>query len=131
MYLETLLQNLTSLPISLDSVSLEPSVHFEVNAINKRIHGDGSEEWVFGSPNRFNPNDYRQYLFCLSPKPEVKCNKNLLKSVTVIGKLDIRWTSGIGCKGHLQTSQLERMVFLHFFESTITNNLLIPAPKLQ
>jgi len=32
----------------------------------------------------------------------------LTKSISAIGKLDIVWLSGIGEKGHIQTSQLER-----------------------
>lgn len=116
-YLEALLQNLTNVPMCLTSVNLEPSQHFDCKPLNKirtkdsqglddTVHG---EQWVFGPVNRFQPNEFRQYLFCLSPKEEIKANFKLLKSVTVIGKLDIVWMSGIGCNGHLQTSLLERM----------------------
>lgn len=101
-YLEALLQNLTNNPISLDQVSLEPSAYFDVKAMNKITLESGEEQWVFGPINRFNPNEFRQYLFCLTPKDHVKRDVKLLKSVTVIGKLDIIWTSGIGCRGHLQ-----------------------------
>lgn len=93
----------------LDSVRLEPSPHFDVKNMNTIVNEDGTESWVFGSVNRFSPSEFRQYLFCLTPKPEVKENVKLLKTVTVIGKLDIMWTSGVGSRGHLQTSQLERM----------------------
>ena len=109
MYLEALLQNLTNLPMCLDSVKLEPSSYFDVKSMNKVTTQEGNEEWVFGPVNRFSPNEFRQYLFCLNPKEEYRNNVKLLKNVTFIGKLDIMWTSGIGCKGHLQTSQLERM----------------------
>ncbi|CAG2183831.1 unnamed protein product, partial [Oppiella nova] len=51
----------------------------------------------------------RQYLFCLTPKPNIKYNSSVLKNLTEIGKLDIIWVTGIGERGHLQTSQLERM----------------------
>lgn len=108
-YLEALLENLTNLPMSLDSVKLEPSQFFDVKPMNTIVDEDGSERWVFGKINRFNSNEFRQYLFCLTPKPEIRENIQLLKTITVIGKLDIIWTSGVGCKGHLQTSQLERM----------------------
>lgn len=110
MYLEALLENLTNLPMSLDAVKLEPSQFFDIKSMNTVIDEDGTERWVFGKINRFNSNEFRQYLFCLTPKPEVRENIQLLKTITVIGKLDIMWTSGVGCKGHLQTSQLERMV---------------------
>lgn len=106
--MEALLQNLTATPICLEKVDLEPSEHFNVKAMNTIIGEDGKEEWVFGKINRFNQLESRQYLFCLTPKPDI--NWDVLKSVTAIGKLDIVWISGIGEKGHLQTSQLERMV---------------------
>ena len=123
MYLEALLQNLTNVPMCLTSVTLEPSLHFDCKPLNKVKVDSGHEEsgtetvtgqenteqWVFGPVNRFQPNEFRQYLFCLSPKEGIRTNFKLLKSVTVIGKLDIVWMSGIGCNGHLQTSQLERM----------------------
>lgn len=108
-YLEALLENLTNLPMRMDSVKLEPSQYFDVTPMNTVADEDGGERWVFGKINRFNPNEFRQYLFCLTPKQDVLSNVKLLKSVTVIGKLDIVWTSGVGCNGHLQTSQLERM----------------------
>lgn len=95
----------------LEKVTLEPSQYFDVKEMNKIIIND-QEQWVFGNINRFNPLESRQYLFCLTPKSEVKQNSKHLKSVTVIGKLDIVWTSAIGVHGHLQTSQLERMVSL-------------------
>ncbi|RWS24584.1 trafficking protein particle complex subunit 13-like protein [Leptotrombidium deliense] len=100
-YLESLLQNLTAIPLCLEKVSLEPSEYFIVKDMNK-IESDNKRE-------QFNSNECRQYLFCLTPKPELRANINLLKSVTVIGKLDIVGTSAIGVKGHLQTSPLERM----------------------
>jgi len=95
--------------MSLDSVKLEPSQYFDVRAMNTIVDEDGQERWVFGKINRFNSSEFRQYLFCLTPKHEVRDDIQLLKTITVIGKLDIMWTSGVGCKGHLQTSQLERM----------------------
>ena len=110
MYLEALLENLTNLPMSLDSVKLEPSQFFDVRQMNTIVDEENAtERWVFGKVNRFNSSEFRQYLFCLTPKVEIRENVSLLKTITVIGKLDIMWTSGVGCKGHLQTSQLERM----------------------
>lgn len=109
--MEALLQNLTTTPISLERVMLEPSDYFDVKPMNTIIKEDKSEEWVFGQVNRFNPQECRQYLFCLTPKPDIRYNCNILKNTTEIGKLDIIWVTGIGEKGHLQTSQLERMVF--------------------
>lgn len=108
-YLEALLQNMTSTPICLERVMLEPSPHFDVKQMNTILDEDNSEQWVFGKVNRFNPQESRQYLFCLTPKQELKYNSSILKNLTAIGKLDIVWITGIGERGHLQTSQLERM----------------------
>lgn len=110
-YLEALLQNLTALPLCLERVSLDPSQYFDVKEMNKIFIND-QQQWVFGIINRFNPLESRQYLFCLTPQTELKKNSKHLRSITVIGKLDIMWTSAIGVRGHLQTSQLERMVTL-------------------
>lgn len=109
-YLEALLQNLTTSPISLEQVNLEPSQYFDVKPMNKVQLENGQEQWVFGPINRLNTNELRQYLFCLTPKEHVKNDVKLLKHVTVIGKLDIVWRTSLGIRGHLQTSQLERMV---------------------
>ncbi|XP_054162614.1 trafficking protein particle complex subunit 13-like [Oppia nitens] len=108
-YLEALLQNLTTIPICLDRVMLEPSPYFDVKPMNTIINEDNVEHWVFGKVNRFNSQECRQYLFSLTPKPNIKYNASILKNLTEIGKLDIVWVTGIGERGHLQTSQLERM----------------------
>ncbi|CAG2122825.1 unnamed protein product, partial [Medioppia subpectinata] len=77
--------------------------------MNTIVTEEGSERWVFGKVNRFNSQECRQYLFCLTPKANIKYNCSILKNLTEIGKLDIVWVTGIGERGHLQTSQLERM----------------------
>ena len=65
---------------------------------------------VFGKVNYMTPLDIRQYLYCLSPKPEMYSDPKLLKGVTNIGKLDIVWKTNMGEKGRLQTSPLQRVV---------------------
>ena len=65
---------------------------------------------VFGKVDYLNPMDTRQYLYCLSPKPELYKDTKVLKGVTNIGKLDIVWKTNLGEKGRLQTSQLQRVV---------------------
>ena len=71
-----------------------------------------SESSVFGRVNYMTPLDVRQYLYCLTPKPEMYADIKLLKGVTNIGKLDIVWKTNMGEKGRLQTSQLQRVVSL-------------------
>ncbi|XP_013786738.1 trafficking protein particle complex subunit 13-like isoform X2 [Limulus polyphemus] len=105
-YLEAQLQNITSIPICLERVSLEPSQNFIARQLNMLDNGCSL---VFGEVNCLNPLDSRQYLFCLTPRAESEGDKKLLKGVTSIGKLDIVWRSSMGERGRLQTSQLERM----------------------
>jgi len=108
-------QNVTLGPLCLEKVSLDPSQFFNVNALNEvddEGRGKGEEdqkESVFGRVNCIQPQDARQYLFCLTPRADIKVNYKLLKSVTHIGKLDIVWRTSMGDRGRLQTSQLQRM----------------------
>ena len=57
-----------------------------------------------------NPLDVQQYLYCLTPVPNVLNDPKVLKGVTNIGKLDIVWKTNMGEKGRLQTSPLQRVV---------------------
>ena len=105
--LEALLQNITSNPVTLAKVSLEPSPHFQVTPLNQNDSGES----IFGQVNLLNPQDSRQYLFSLTPKNRAPQESKLkgTKPPIAIGKLDIIWKSAIGEKGRLQTSQLERV----------------------
>ncbi|KAK8774003.1 hypothetical protein V5799_011465 [Amblyomma americanum] len=111
-YLEAQLQNITSTPICLEKVALEPSPHFSVCQLNTC----GDSQSVFGPVNFLNPHDTRQYLFSLSPRLQSSESSSLAtqqerrrSGVTSIGKLDIIWRSAMGERGRLQTSQLERI----------------------
>ncbi|KAG0240895.1 hypothetical protein BGW41_006551 [Actinomortierella wolfii] len=60
---------------------------------------------IFGEHDYFAPNEVRQYLYLLHPKP----GKELLaKTTNVLGKMDIVWRSPLGESGRLQTSPLTR-----------------------
>uniref|UniRef100_T1J8V5 Trafficking protein particle complex subunit 13 n=1 Tax=Strigamia maritima TaxID=126957 RepID=T1J8V5_STRMM len=107
-FLEAQVQNITSGPICLEKVYLEPSPLFNVTQLNTRGTPNKSES-IFGAVNCLNSMDSRQYLYCLTPKIEAKNQEKALKGVTSIGKLDILWRSKFGDKGRLQTSQLQRM----------------------
>uniref|UniRef100_A0A2L2YC36 Trafficking protein particle complex subunit 13 n=1 Tax=Parasteatoda tepidariorum TaxID=114398 RepID=A0A2L2YC36_PARTP len=108
-YLEAPIQNITYAPMCLERVTLEPSNNFVSHQLNT-IESINGVYQVFGETNCINPLDSRQYLFCLTPKPGTVTYSKLSKNVTSIGKLDIVWRTGMGEKGRLQTSQLERMV---------------------
>lgn len=103
-YLEAQLQNITSSPITLEKVALEPSSYFEVCQMNTL----SENQCVFGHINFLNPHDSRQYLFSLFPKVTDQGRK-FKGGITSIGKLDIVWRSVMGERGRLQTSQLERI----------------------
>ena len=119
-FLEAQVQNVTAGPLCLEKVGLEPSPMFRVMPLNHLPSSDSTEEieqeeknLVFGNVNYLQPQDSRQYLFCLTPRNELRLTYKQLKGTTHIGKLDIIWRTNLGDKGRLQTSQLQRMAPNH------------------
>jgi len=115
-FLEAQVQNVTAGPLCLEKVGLDPSPMFKVTSLNQVIGLDGNvqaEKHVFGRYNYLQPQDSRQYLFCLTPKNELKSNYKQLRGATNIGKMDIIWRTNMGDRGRLQTSQLQRMTPNH------------------
>uniref|UniRef100_A0A7N6FHP6 Trafficking protein particle complex subunit 13 n=1 Tax=Anabas testudineus TaxID=64144 RepID=A0A7N6FHP6_ANATE len=107
-FLEAQIQNITTSPMFMEKVSLEPSMMYNVTELNAVKSGE-EEESTFGKMSYLQPMDTRQYLYCLKPKPEYAEKAGVIKGVTVIGKLDIVWKTNLGERGRLQTSQLQRM----------------------
>ncbi|PVD23698.1 hypothetical protein C0Q70_16971 [Pomacea canaliculata] len=105
-FLEAQIQNITPGPIYMERVSLEPSSQYTARELNSP---DGKEGHLFGAVDYLSANDTRQYLYCLTPRPELYAETKVLKGVTNIGKLDIVWKTNMGEKGRLQTSQLQRV----------------------
>ena len=97
-YLEAQLGNLTTLPLVLERVSLEPAELYS----SEPIEGDGESAFSYLSPG-----DTRQFLYKLSPKPGLPPKS--LRGLSSIGKLDMVWRTGLGERGRLQTSALQRM----------------------
>lgn len=89
MFLEAQVQNVTAGALCLEKVVLDPSQLFSVTPLNTVDTEDGSGEKksVFGRVNCLQPQDSRQYLFCLNPKPEVRANHKLMRGVTNIGNI--------------------------------------------
>merc|ERR1712223_1843649 len=115
-FLEAQVQNVTAGPLCLEKVGLDPSPMFKVTSLNQVIEQNGNvqaEKHVFGQYNYLQPHDSRQYLFCLTPKNELKSNYKQLRGATNIGKMDIIWRTNMGDRGRLQTSQLQRMTPNH------------------
>ncbi|XP_045497939.1 trafficking protein particle complex subunit 13 [Colias croceus] len=104
-FLEAQVQNITSGPIILEQVSLDSSQQFAVKSLNETSDGKS----VFGEVTLLHPQESCQYLYCLSPKPNIASDIKLIAAAKNIGKLDIVWRSNLGEKGRLQTSQLQRM----------------------
>uniref|UniRef100_A0A8C2ZM31 Trafficking protein particle complex subunit 13 n=1 Tax=Cyclopterus lumpus TaxID=8103 RepID=A0A8C2ZM31_CYCLU len=107
-FLEAQIQNITTSPMFMEKVSLEPSMMYNVTELNTVAGGEDGES-TFGKMSYLQPTDTRQYLYCLKPKPEYAEKAGVIKGVTVIGKLDIVWKTNLGERGRLQTSQLQRM----------------------
>ncbi|XP_048224251.1 trafficking protein particle complex subunit 13 isoform X2 [Perognathus longimembris pacificus] len=107
-FLEAQIQNITTSPMFMEKVSLEPSIMYNVTELNS-VSQAGECVSTFGSRAYLQPMDTRQYLYCLKPKKEFAEKAGIIKGVTVIGKLDIVWKTNLGERGRLQTSQLQRM----------------------
>ncbi|XP_041046153.1 trafficking protein particle complex subunit 13 isoform X6 [Carcharodon carcharias] len=107
-FLEAQIQNITTTPMYMEKVSLEPSIMYNVTELNT-VNSGGNGYSTFGKMTYLQPMDTRQYLYCLKPKPEFAEKAGVIKGVTVIGKLDIVWKTNLGERGRLQTSQLQRM----------------------
>ena len=115
-FLEAQVQNITVGPLCLEKVGLDPSPMFKVTSLNQVIDQNGQvseTDHVFGKYNYIQPQDSRQYLFCLTPRNDLKTNFKQLKGATNIGKLDIIWRTNMGDRGRLQTSQLQRLTPNH------------------
>ncbi|CAG8459447.1 5103_t:CDS:1 [Paraglomus brasilianum] len=69
-----------------------------------------SKKSIFGAYNYLNPQDIRQYLYMLTPKPSA--DDRIARTTNALGKLDIIWRSSFGETGRLQTSQLTRKPLL-------------------
>uniref|UniRef100_A0AAY4DK31 Trafficking protein particle complex subunit 13 n=1 Tax=Denticeps clupeoides TaxID=299321 RepID=A0AAY4DK31_9TELE len=107
-FLEAQIQNITTSPMFMEKVSLEPSLMYSVTELNM-VTSEEEGESTFGKMSYLQPMDTRQYLYCLKPKAEFAEKAGVIKGVTVIGKLDIVWKTNLGERGRLQTSQLQRM----------------------
>ncbi|KAL9950219.1 hypothetical protein ACROYT_G042691 [Oculina patagonica] len=110
-FLEAQVQNITSSPMVMESVKLEPSSTYSVTDLNvipvDKTNGEETNtESVFGQGSYMNPNDTRQYLYRLTPVTPIDRN---IKVANVVGKLDIVWRTAFGERGRLQTSQLQRV----------------------
>ncbi|KAK5810035.1 hypothetical protein F5H01DRAFT_310454 [Linnemannia elongata] len=119
--LEAMVQNVSGVTMWMERMRFEVADAFTVQDLNVVIDeqksakqddnktADGSTEAgavsIFGQHDYFAPNDVRQYLYVLTPKP----GKELFaKTTNVLGKMDILWRSQFGETGRLQTSQLTR-----------------------
>jgi hypothetical protein len=124
-FLEVQVQNITTEPMLLDRLHMEPVQPFKVKDLNTVIapkhQGENSElartgykmhrdvdESVFGETEFLQPQDIRQYLYLLTPKTPDQLLETLQSNT--LGKLDIVWKFMFGETGRLQTSQLTRRV---------------------
>lgn len=102
LYLEAQIQNMTDTTMCIEKVSLDPSVSYNCVPVNEV---DGISTFV--NHGYLKPKDTRQYLYQLSTKTANP--KNWGQNISpAIGKLDIVWKTGLGERGRLQTSQLQK-----------------------
>ncbi|XP_048586809.1 trafficking protein particle complex subunit 13 [Nematostella vectensis] len=113
-FLEAQVQNITSSPMVMESVRLDPSALYTVTDLNiapsdsnKTKSEETSAESIFNRGSFLHPNDTRQYLYKLKAKSPIDRNP---KSAAAVGKLDIVWRTSFGERGRLQTSQLSRVI---------------------
>ncbi|KAL8560725.1 hypothetical protein ACOMHN_046408 [Nucella lapillus] len=109
-YLEVEIQNLTTEPIFLERVSLQPSALYTARELTNNPAQDGKEGKNQSATRTYlTVKDTRQYLYHLCPRPELSADYHRLgtRTETSIGRVDIVWRGGMGHKGHLQTSQLQ------------------------
>ncbi|KAF9190179.1 hypothetical protein BGZ51_008882 [Haplosporangium sp. Z 767] len=114
--LEAMVQNVSGVTMWMERMKFEVADAFVVKDLNvviededadksDKVEGRSKPESIFSKHDYFAPNDIRQYLYVLTPKP----GKELLaKKTNVLGKMDILWRSQFGETGRLQTSQLTR-----------------------
>ncbi|KAF9964879.1 hypothetical protein BGZ70_005794 [Mortierella alpina] len=118
--LEAMVQNVSGVTMWMERMRFEPTDVFTIKDLNVVIEEDdsgdgqeteskevkpGSAASIFGEHDYFAPNDIRQYLYVLTPKPG---KEMLARTTNVLGKMDILWRSQFGETGRLQTSQLTR-----------------------
>ncbi|KAI8347128.1 hypothetical protein B0O80DRAFT_391996 [Mortierella sp. GBAus27b] len=113
--LEAMVQNVSGVTLWMERMRFEVADAFTVRDLNvvteEEDEGSNTESKdmahvsIFGKHDYFAPNDVRQYLYVLTPKPG---KEQLAKTTNILGKMDILWRSQFGETGRLQTSQLTR-----------------------
>lgn len=109
-YLEALIQNITTAPVFLQRVALQPNKAFiavDLNLTDEVAPGAGSdgkvvEETTFGVNSYLEPQNTRQYLYRLEPVD----NSANSQAATDVGRLDIVWRTNLGEMGRLRTNPL-------------------------
>lgn len=119
-YLEALIENITTGTISLEKVEFESPENYTVTPLNSFPNG----ETVFPAREMLEPMNSCQFLYRIRAVNSIVQNINALKSACDVGKLDIVWRSNLGQRGRLQTSQLQRSVsrgVVHLFLIRLVN----------
>uniref|UniRef100_A0A8C4QSG4 Trafficking protein particle complex subunit 13 n=1 Tax=Eptatretus burgeri TaxID=7764 RepID=A0A8C4QSG4_EPTBU len=129
-FLEAQIQNITSSPMCMEHVSLEPSQMYSVIELNKLIMETVGT--IYGKIRYLGPNETRQYLYRLRALPKALGRTGGVRGISAIGKLDIVWRTNLGERGRLQTSQLQRVApgygDVHLQLESIPDTVDIEAP---
>ena len=112
--LEAQIQNITQSPMFIQKVDVLANELFKTADLNVIRAEDGEDGGDGGAPRTtfdamryLNPQDVRQYLYCLSAADGSTAEQ--VMAATTIGKLEIVWRTNLGELGRLQTNALPRM----------------------
>lgn len=112
--LEAQIQNITQSPMFIQKVDVLANELFKTVDLNVIRAEDGEDGGDGGAPRTtfdamryLNPQDVRQYLYCLSGADGSTAEQ--VMAATTIGKLEIVWRTNLGELGRLQTNELPRM----------------------
>ncbi|EDO43914.1 predicted protein, partial [Nematostella vectensis] len=115
-FLEAQVQNITSSPMVMESVRLDPSALYTVTDLNiapsdpNKTKRQNAMIYELDVGSFLHPNDTRQYLYKLKAKSPIDRNPKVRPYSHPVGKLDIVWRTSFGERGRLQTSQLSRVI---------------------
>ncbi|CAG8547820.1 6184_t:CDS:1 [Ambispora leptoticha] len=127
--MEVMSKQLESTKKEIDNINDKEDTQNSERSLEENVEEEEPES-IFGIQNYLNPQDIRQYLYMLTPKPGIE--ERLARTINVLGKLDIVWRSNSGETGRLQTSQLTRkppiLEEIELSVTTIPASIILETP---
>ncbi|CAG8496147.1 5446_t:CDS:2 [Ambispora gerdemannii] len=114
----------------IDDINDKEDTQNSEKSLEESVKEEKKPENIFGVENYLNPQDIRQYLYMLIPKPGIE--ERLTRTTNALGKLDIVWRANSGETGRLQTSQLTRkppiLEEIELSVTTIPTSIILETP---